>query len=334
MRFLLKSVPLVILLVQLLACGGPAAAGPFMLNLDVPPGQWKAAKLSDLAKGAVLALQVESNGAILVAVLDSKSYRGKPDMERPLFAGQVEKRISFTVSVQEPGDHYVVLDNRRGKEKREVRVTVQAAKGDAAKGQSTGNTLQDFERRLRRLFVFDSFPIAAKKCGSPGAFLESPGILLCTEYLQQLGQVLKDREQTSDFLTFSLFHEVARIFLARWKEPAAATVGASDELAAVLMVMLGQKERASRVSRFVIENPSSLQPLMEALGDERHPLSAERAARILKWTGDMETVRKWQKTLVPHMQTALLKRLKQKPTSWADISLVEKELAKRARTPV
>jgi hypothetical protein len=246
----------------------------------------------------------------------------------------VEKRISFTVSVQEQGDHYVVLDNRRGREKREVRITVQTGKGGAAKGQSTGNTLQDFERRLRRLFVFDSFPIAAKKCGSPGAFLESPGVLLCTEYVQHLNQVLKDQERTNDFLTFSLFHEVARVLLSRWKEPAAATVGASDELAAVLMVMLGQKDRASRVSQYVIKNPSSLQPLMEALGDERHPLSAERAARILKWTGDMETVRKWQKTLVPHMQTALLKGLKQKPTSWADLRLVEEELAKRARTPV
>jgi hypothetical protein len=269
-----------------------------------------------------------------VAVLDSKSYRGKPDTERPLFAGQVEKRMSFTVSVQEPGDHYVVLDNRRGRENREVRVTVDAGKGSTGKSQGKSSTLQEFESQLRRLFIFESFPITAKKCGSPGAFLESPGILVCTEYLQQLGRVLKDREQTSDFLTFSLFHEVARIFLARWKKPAAATVEASDELAAVLMVMLGQKERASRVCRFVIENPASLQPLKEGFGDERHPPSAERAGRILKWTGDMETVRKWQKTLVPHMQTALLKRLKQKPTSWADIPLVEEELARRAKTPV
>ena len=84
---------------------GPALAAPFVLNLDVPAGQWKAARLKDLAKGAVLAIQVESNGIILLAVLDSKSYRGKPDTERPLFAGQVDKRLSFSVSVEEKGDH-------------------------------------------------------------------------------------------------------------------------------------------------------------------------------------------------------------------------------------
>ena len=334
MRSLGRTLLLTLLVLPLFCFEAPALAGPFMLNLDVPAGQWKAARLSDLTKGAVLALQVESSGDILVAVLDSKSYRGKPDTERPLFAGQVEKRLSFTISVQDPGDHYVVLDNRRGKEKREVRITIQTAKQGKAQRQSAGSTLQDFERRLRRLFIFDPFPIALKKCGSAKALLESGGVVFCEEYLQRLNQALQDQAKTSDLFTFSLYHEVARVLLSKWKDPAAARVEKADELAAVLMVMLNQKDRATRVSRHVLKDPSSLQPLMETLGDERHPLSAERAGRILKWTADIETVRKWQKTLVPHMQTALLKGLKQKPVPWADIPLVEEELARRSKTPV
>jgi hypothetical protein len=34
------------------------------------------------------------------------------------------------------------------------------------------------------------------------------------------------------------------------------------------------------------------------------------------------------------MQTALLKGLKQKPTSWTDLSLVEKELASREKKAI
>jgi hypothetical protein len=34
------------------------------------------------------------------------------------------------------------------------------------------------------------------------------------------------------------------------------------------------------------------------------------------------------------MQTALLKKLKQKPTSWTDLSLVEKELASRDKKAI
>jgi hypothetical protein len=35
--------------------------------------------------------------------------------------------------------------------------------------------------------------------------------------------------------------------------------------------------------------------------------------------------------LVPHMQTALLKKLQQYPTAWTDLPIVEKELALRAQ---
>ena len=142
------------------------------------------------------------------------------------------------------------------------------------------------------------------------------------------------QQENQRFLSISLFHEVARVLLLKWKEPGASSVQKADELATVLMVMLNQQERASRVCSHLIENPSSFKPLTDLSGDERHPLSVERARNVLKWMEDREIVRKWQKTLIPHMQTALLKRLKQKPTSWTDLPLVEKELARRASTPV
>jgi hypothetical protein len=44
---------------------------------------------------------------------------------------------------------------------------------------------------------------------------------------------------------------------------------------------------------------------------------------------DPQLVRKWQPMLVPHMQTAILEKLQQRPTTWTDSELVEKELAAR-----
>jgi hypothetical protein len=57
-------------------------------------GQWKAARLNKLPKGAMVAVQVESNGEILVALVHSRTFRNTPDAIRPLFTGRVEKRLS------------------------------------------------------------------------------------------------------------------------------------------------------------------------------------------------------------------------------------------------
>jgi hypothetical protein len=334
MRNQIKAWSLAFSLVWLLCSKVPAEAGPFMFNLDVPAGKWKATKLSNLTKGTVLSLQVESNGGILVAVLDSQNYQGKPDTERPLFVGQVERRLSVTVPIAEQGDHYILLDNRRGNESRLVKIVVQTTRGSGGQVPSTADMLQDFQRRFRNLFVLGPFAISVKKCESAKPSPDPREILLCREYVDGLSRALNDQEKTNDFFAFSLFHEVGRMLLSAWKEPAAATVEASDELAAVLMVMVNQRERASRASRFAMQNPLSLRLVRDGTHDERHPLSPERARNVLKWIEDNETVRRWQKTLVPHMQTALLKRLKQKPTLWTDLSLVEKELANRNKTSV
>jgi hypothetical protein len=50
--------------------------------------------------------------------------------------------------------------------------------------------------------VFDPFPIGTKKCGAPKAFVGPSGIILCTEYVHHLSDLLKDPERTKDALSF------------------------------------------------------------------------------------------------------------------------------------
>lgn len=310
-----------------------AASGPITVNVDVPSGQWKAAKLKNLPKDAVVALRVESNGEILVVLLDSTS-KGKPDTTRPLFAGRVEKRLSFSVTVTEAGDHYLVLDNRRGSEPRAVTVTLRAAGSASDRLKATDRIMKLVELQLAQMFIFDPFPIGIKQCGTPRAFAEDSGAVMCTEYVSHLYDALRDKEKSNDFLVYSVFYEIAHQLLQEWNHPDAGKVETTDQFAVALMVMRNQKSRALGAADFAVKNPSTFNTMTKLFQDDRHPLSATRGRNVLNWAKDSTLPKKWQSFLVPHMQTALLKRLKQKPTSWTDLSLVDKELAVRDKKAI
>jgi hypothetical protein len=120
------------------------------------------------------------------------------------------------------------------------------------------------------------------------------------------------------------------VLLSKWNHPLSTNEEVADEFATVLMVMLNQKERVMTIAEYFIKNPSTSETLLNLFGGERHPLSVQRAKNVLSWSRDPQLVYKWQKVLVPHMQTTLLKRLQQHPTPWTDLSLVEKELFQRS----
>jgi hypothetical protein len=282
----------------------------------------------------MVAIQLESNGEILVALVHAKAFQDSPDNLRPLFSGRVERKLSFSVAIAEKGDHYLLLDNRRGSEPRALTVTLQAARAQKDRTLAAGAILSEFEKQLHRLFVFDPFPMGVKQCGVPTAFRGEPGVFLCTEYVYHLYDALKDQEKAKSFLSFSIFHEVGRELLQRWNHPEATKIERIDELAVVLMLMLNQKSRVLGAADFAVKNPSVFSDMTKLFQDERHPLSAERGRNVLNWAKDSTLPKKWQSFLVPHMQTALLKRLKQKPTSWTDLSLVEKELAARDKKAI
>jgi len=194
--------------------------------------------------------------------------------------------------------------------------------------------LRQFEKQLHRLFVFDPFPMGVKQCGVPGAFAEEPGVFLCTEYVSHLYDALRNQEKAKDFLSFSIFNEVAHQLLQKWNHPEAEKDEKIDEFAVVLMLMLNQKNRVIGAGDFAVKNPSAFNTMMTLFQDDRHPLTAKRGRDVLNWAKDSTLPKKWQSFLVPHMQTALLKRLQQKPTSWTDLSLVEKELAARDKKAI
>ena len=309
-----------------------ATRGPIRLNVDVPSGQWKIARLRKLPKETVVAVKVECEGDILVAVVNSQNYLIYPKVPRPLFLGQVVKRLSFSVTIPESGDYYVVLDNRSGLETRAVTLTVAAARSSASQVEAADKILHTFEQQLHQLFIFDPFSMGVERCNEPKAFLGGSGVSLCAEYVYYLYETFGDKQRAQDALAFSIFHEVAQELLAEWHHPTATNKESADEFATVLMVMLKQSERASSLAQYIVSNPSASESLSRVLNDDRHPPSSRRARNILRWLEEShQLARKWQKILVPHMQTILLKRLLLKPTPWTDLELVEKELRTRQK---
>jgi hypothetical protein len=106
----------------------PAASVPAAeaeLNVDVPAGKWKGVRLKKLPRGAKVALQIESSGTVRVIVVDSTELRRFPNT-RPLFQAAVEKRLGFSVVIPRTDDYYVVFDNRKSTETRQIKLNVKA----------------------------------------------------------------------------------------------------------------------------------------------------------------------------------------------------------------
>ncbi len=330
MKGLLLAVCLAAVAVASAASGKEAT-----LNFEVPGGTWKSIRLKNLPNGAVVGIDLRTDGAVTVSLVDDDEHQRSPDFIQPLFSSRVDTKMSFSVTTPSAGHYYVVLDNRLAAVSRRINLTVRAAPGKSggpiAGGRSAAaeEVLLKFEAQLNRIFVFEPFPIHVRHCGVPVAFVHDAGIVMCAEYAKKLYKTLGDKYRASDALLFTLFHEVGHVLLKQWQYPFHDNEEVADEFATAVMVMLDQRKRVLAKAEYFAANPSISEILAKAFKDDRHPLSVQRARNIRRWAEDPNLVRKWQSIFVPHMQTALLEQLQQQPTSWTDLDLVEKELASR-----
>jgi hypothetical protein len=306
-----------------------AVKGPISVNVDVPAGEFKAVRLKNLPRGAFVAIEVQTEGEVEVVLTNTEDYTHFLDVRRPLFRGRVNKKLSFSVSIPESDNYFLIFYNRYAKRPRTVTATIMASRDSPDDINAAGTLLSKFEQQLHRLFIFESFPMGVAQCPKSRAFDESTGVTLCAEYIQILYKHLSHKQKAQDALSFSIFHEVSRVLLTQWHHPGAGQKTIADEMAAALMIMFKQKEKLFATIEHFSQNPSISKKLQQALEDDRHPLTTQRTEKLETWLKDSRFVLKWQKFLVPHMQLSLLKRLQAYPTEWTDLPLVEKELAAR-----
>lgn len=327
--------PGVVALIAAIASPVRAEEQSARLNATVEPRQAHTTRLGNLPEGAMLAIRVETDGEIGVLLLDHEGFAAFPDADEALFEGRTTDRLRFSLRIRDAGDYYLVIDNRAGSATRGFTLAVTASSAAPSAGEARAKLerayaeLEEFEETLRRVFVFDALDFKIGRCGTANAFSGGDTVYICTEIGPRLMRDIGDERKARDALVFAMLHEIGHVLLKQWRYPFYDNEEVADEFATVLMVMFGQGERARTQAEYFSALSPDAELERKRERDDRHPLSVQRARNIVRWLEDPELVRRWQRVLVPHMQTRILRALEAAPKEWTDLALVKQELAKR-----
>jgi hypothetical protein len=312
------------------------------VSVDVSAGQYKAVRLSNLPQRSVIKVDVRCDRSVAVLFITEEQYKEYPNIPRPLFQSMVRDRFNFTVTVAAAGNYLLVFDNSAGVDTVKLDAVITGASGSdkdllqgsqhAEQETTVAKDLDAIGSELGKVFIFKPFPIVAKRCAKPGAYSGPDGIVICLEFVKAIFDTMGNKEKTATVLLFTAYHEAGHLLLSQWGYPFYDNEEIADEFAAMLFVMLRQRDRLSALTEYFLSNPASNELLAKAFKGDRHPLSLERARNIVRLVKDTGRLKRWQVIFVPHMQTALLERMQTNPPDWADRMLVKKELAQRKHT--
>ena len=115
-----------LLAASLVGLSTDATAAKISLAAEVAAHKWKGVRLRGLQKGGSLAVRIEASGPLVVLLVHESEIRKFPAGVKPSFAGSLERRLSFRLAVPLSGSYYVILDNRKGAEKRSLRLLIEA----------------------------------------------------------------------------------------------------------------------------------------------------------------------------------------------------------------
>jgi len=102
------------------------AAKQVAMTVEVPAGQHRSLRLRNMVKDVVLGVVVQVPDKVGVSLLSELDYRRYPKAEEPVFASIVEKQLSFTVTIPQNGDYFLVFDNRQGIAAQKAKFVVRA----------------------------------------------------------------------------------------------------------------------------------------------------------------------------------------------------------------
>jgi hypothetical protein len=309
------------------AWGKPQVA---TFELAVPAESWKGVRVQDIPKGTQLGIDVVSDGNVEVLLLDADEYARFPSETGAVFRGRVVDHLSTTVLAPRSGDYYVLLDNRTGAEPRSVEVEIQAEKPEGGTlSADAGAKLSRFGDFLASMLQFAPFPVDMTQCANARSFADTAGVALCREYASALHQAFRDAQKSEDALVFALLHRFGHELLAQWGHPDHAVETTVDDFSLALLRLTSSEDRFREQLLFLTANAPVFERIAAGFGGDSHSLSGDRARHLREASRDPDLMRRWQRILVPHMQTRVLQELRHTPTRWADTALVERELAQR-----
>ena len=98
------------------------------MTVEVPAGQTRSIRLRSVPGGSVMAIRIESDGRVLVALVAAKQLKNPGSPPKALFRGSADRKLTFRVSIAERDDYFLVLNNRQGTEPRSVEVEIRSAR--------------------------------------------------------------------------------------------------------------------------------------------------------------------------------------------------------------
>lgn len=281
-------------------------------------------------------MRLKTTGPVTIHLLDEAAFGRLPHMDSPLVSGKTASDYGFSVVLPESGDYFLIADNRDGDQRREITVHLTATDAPGlvtepvASLDLANQMLKVVESALKLMFNADALEIRTAPCGAARAFQDSGAIVICTEYAQAVMELLGDAELSSSALLFSLFQEVGRFLLAQTPNAPQDTDELRDELATALMVFLGYRDHAVRQAKYFADPPGTLRIQDRLEGEERHPPTVERAARVLEWVDEPELLARWQRVLLSNLRTHVLCRFRDQPPHWTTLESLDEELSRRA----
>jgi hypothetical protein len=126
LRYFLLSIAALALLSSVAALAAEAA-----MSVEVPPGQYRALRLRNLPKDVFVAVAIQVPDKLTTTLVSELDYRRYPKVEDPVFAGTVDKHLSFTVTIPQTGHYFLVFDNRQGASAQKVKFVVRAERKQA-----------------------------------------------------------------------------------------------------------------------------------------------------------------------------------------------------------
>jgi len=169
----------------------------------------------------VARFQVEggANNSIKVWLLDATNYQRYQSHQRFSYfegtSGAVRNTGNYIFRVPQNSIYYVILDNSGAwLLPRNVHLYIyDVLPSKSPEVLASENRMSENFSKLGEMFVFPSFQLEVKHCGTANAF-SNPNITICTEMIQELTDKHLDHA-----VSFVFFHELGHTLLRGWGYP-------------------------------------------------------------------------------------------------------------------
>ncbi len=285
-----------------------------------------------LFQGTILHAKFSVSGRAKVNVwlLDSENFqlfqKGSEFRHYEGTSGTVKEVASYDFKIPELSTYVLVIDNRAARSAaRTVSLYVYGIlPHETEETKGVALQLQKLYGGLKQLFIFKDFNISFRHCGFENAFSD-PNITICIELMEEL-----ESRECGPAFAYVLFHELGHTLLRDWDLPLWDNEEAQDEFAVVVCLMAELKESAVAAAKYWANTVSTDEALAKLYIDDRHTISPQRARNISRWLEDPdELLRRWQKMLIPNMQTEALRELDEQTERWINHELIKSELKRR-----